>query len=104
VPVPGPEMPGTLVVAGDTPAGESDPVGEAPAALPEALPAEGTFAGDVEGVDTSESGTFVVIEVVIVVSRDPVPETMTTGVVTIVLGPVVGEEGVVIGAATGAPD
>lgn len=98
VPVPGPVMPATLVVAGDTP-----PVGEATAALPEALPAEGTFVGDVEGVDTSESGTFVVIEVVIVVSRDPVPETMTTGVVTIVLGPVVEEEGVVIGAVTGAP-
>jgi len=96
-------MPGTLVVVGDTPAGESDPDGEATAALPEALLADATFAGDDAGVDTSESGTFVVIEVVIVVSRDPVPETMTTGVVTIVLGPVVGEEGVVVGAAAGAP-
>jgi len=97
-------MPATLVVVGETPAGDSDPYGEATTALPEALPAEGTFAGDVEGVDTSESGTFVVIEVVIVVSRDPVPETMTTGVVTIVLGPGVEEEGIVTGAATGAPD
>jgi len=96
-------MPATLVVVGDAPAGGFDAAGVT-TALPEALPAEGTFAGDVEGVETSESGTFVVIEVVIVVSRDPVPETMTTGVVTIVLGPGVEEEGVVIGAATGAPD
>jgi len=55
VPVPGPVMP-----AGVSPACElSDVAGTA--ALPEALPADGTLAGDVEGVETSEIGTFVVI-------------------------------------------
>ena len=98
MPVPGPVMP-----AGDEPAGALGDAGGG-SALSEALPADGTFAGEVEGVETSEIGTFVVNSVVRVVSREPVPETMTTGVVTIVLRSGVGEEGFVIGAAVGAPD
>jgi len=96
--VPGPVMPGTLPDGEGLPAveGEVLPAGEvlplllvaAGAELPEGEAAADPGVEEERG-ETSEIGFSVVIEVVKVVAREPVPETMTTGVVTIVSGPVV---------------